>query len=87
MKPRTIESLEVLAPVSIGGGSLWSLRTMSRLVDVMAPGWIVKRYAHYPLRVHDRLMVTASIEDATAEYAWLVVTKVADGQVEVHELP
>jgi hypothetical protein len=32
-------------------------------------------------------MVTASIEDATAEYAWLVVTKVADGQVEVHELP
>jgi len=78
MQTKKLHNLEVLAPVSIGGGALWSLQTTDRLEHVLQPLYL-NRFSEQNLRKHDRIMVTANYE-GEAETAWLLVTNAVPGK-------
>jgi hypothetical protein len=78
MQPKRVSNLEVMAPVSIGGGALWGLQTSDKLEHVIAPLYL-NRFSEHGLRKHDRIMVTANYT-GEAECAWLLVTNVVPGK-------
>jgi hypothetical protein len=78
-KKKIVDHLEVLAQAKVAG-SHWSLVTNSRLETVLKPDYWAARFADYPLRVHDRVEVTANL-NGDAEYASLVIAEVTNRRV------
>jgi hypothetical protein len=73
-QPTKLDHLEVLA-LAKHGGSLWSLVTTAALSHVTQPGFFKSRFADFPLRRHDKILVIASY-NAEPQYLTLVVAAV-----------
>ena len=78
-----VDWLECVAPVRVGG-AFWSLATTKPLKRVTAE--YLAGFEDYPLRKHDRISVTASLNETKAEYATLIITEVDElGKVKTLE--
>jgi hypothetical protein len=72
---RVIDHLENLLPVH-GGGSLWALLTTRPLASVTEAYLNSEVFTDRRLMRHDRIMVTAGMNEPKAVYATGVVTAV-----------
>lgn len=81
---KKVDWLECVAPVR-HGGAFWNLATTRKLAAVTA-NYLRDSYADYPLRKHDRISVTASLNEPRGEYEMLIIVEVDEhGRVETLE--